>query len=86
MDRLERGRIEVIKRDYPKGTRVVLIRMDDEQAPEKGTEGTVDYVDDIGTVHITWDDGSKLGVVIGVDVIKRKNESIDKMYINPFYI
>lgn len=86
MDRLEIERIEVIKRDYPKGTRVILIRMDDEQAPEKGTEGTVDYVDDIGTVHISWDGGSKLGAVIGVDVIKRQDESVDKMCINPFCI
>lgn len=86
MDKLERERINVIKRDYPKGTRVVLVKMDDEQAPSKGTEGTVEYVDDIGTVHISWDNGSKLGAVIGEDLIKRVAEQVDKMCINPFYI
>ena len=86
MDRLEIERIEVIKHDYPKGTRVVLVRMEDEQAPSKGTLGTVDYVDDIGTVHISWDTGSKLGVIIGVDVIKKAYEDVDKMCINPFCI
>ncbi len=38
MDKLEIERIKVIKRDYPKGTRVVLIRVDDEQAPMRVTE------------------------------------------------
>lgn len=32
-----------------------------------GTEGTVRRVDDFGTVHVDWDNGSRLGcVVIGV--------------------
>ena len=32
-----------------------------------GTQGTVDFVDGIGTVHVTWDNGSHLGLVPGVD-------------------
>lgn len=28
-----------------------------------GTEGTVTSVDDAGTVHVNWDDGSRLGLV-----------------------
>ncbi len=86
MDKLEIERIKVIKRDYPKGTRVVLIRMDDEQAPMRGTEGTVEFVDDIGTVHISWDNGSCLGAVIGEDAIRKVSEPIDKQFINPFNI
>ena len=31
----------------------------------------VDFVDDIGTVFVNWDNGSRLGVVYGEDVIKR---------------
>lgn len=30
-----------IRRDYPAGTRVVLVKMDDKQAPPSGTKGTV---------------------------------------------
>ena len=28
-----------------------------------GSEGTVLLVDDFGTVHVRWDDGSRLGLV-----------------------
>lgn len=86
MDRLERERIEVIKRDYKPGTRVVLVHMDDVQAPPEGTQGTVEYVDDIGTVHIRWDNGSTLGAIIGEDVVRRMSEPSVKSYINPFNI
>ena len=40
MDKLEKQRVQVIKKAYPEGTRVVLVRMEDEQAVPKGTEGT----------------------------------------------
>lgn len=30
---------------------------------EPGTFGTVDHVDDLGTVHVKWDNGSTLGMV-----------------------
>ena len=40
-----------------KGARVRLISMDDVQAPPAGTEGTVQYVDDAGTIHVQWDTG-----------------------------
>ena len=32
-----------------------------------GDRGTVELVDDIGTVHINWDSGSRLGLVPGED-------------------
>jgi len=36
-----------------------------------GDQGTVSFVDDIGTVHINWDCGSSLGVGYGIDVIRK---------------
>lgn len=36
-----------------------------------GLKGTVVAVDDIGTVHIAWDNGSSLGAAYGVDYIRR---------------
>ena len=36
-----------------------------------GDEGTVFHVDDAGTVHVNWDCGSTLGMVYGVDVIRK---------------
>lgn len=41
--------VERIRKEYPVGARVVLVRMDDPQAPPVGTEGTVCGVDDIGS-------------------------------------
>lgn len=32
-----------------------------------GSEGVVDFIDDIGTVFAKWDDGSSLGMVYGED-------------------
>lgn len=33
-----------------------------------GATGTVENVDDAGTVHVRWDDGSTLGLIPGEDV------------------
>lgn len=60
--------VEEIKKKYPCGTRIRLIRMCDPytKIPE-GTEGTVVGVDGIGTIFVNWDNGSSLGVVYGED-------------------
>lgn len=73
---LDRGRIEVLRKQYPTGCNVVLVRMDDTQAPPAGTKGTVLCVDDIGTIHVQWESGSTLGIVPGVDMIRRLFEEI----------
>lgn len=67
---LEKKTIEELKKKYPIGARVKLIRMNDRQAPPSGTFGTVNGVDDIGSVLITWDNGSTLNVVFGEDAIE----------------
>lgn len=57
-----------MKELYPGGTRIRLISMNDPYAPiAPGTEGTVDFVDDIGTLHCTFDDGRVLGVIPSED-------------------
>ena len=71
----KREEVERIKARYPIGTRVELIEMNDpyrEMPP--GLRGTVVAVDDIGTVHIAWDNGSSLGAAYGVDRIRRISE------------
>jgi hypothetical protein len=35
-----------------------------------GVRGTVDFVDDMGTIHVSWDNGSQLGLVAGEDQYK----------------
>lgn len=72
MNRQERinRQIKSLRESFPAGTRVELIRMDDDQAPPVGTLGTVISVDDIGTIHVRWDNGSSLGLVLGVDACR----------------
>ena len=59
--------IQTIKERYPAGTVIELIHMDDPQAPPAGTRGTVRSVDDIGTIHVSWENGSSLGLIHEVD-------------------
>lgn len=62
--------IESLRKRFPAGCRVELLRMDDVQAPPKGTKGTVLGVDDIGSIMVEWDNGSILNVVYGKDVCR----------------
>ena len=66
-----RDMVEQIRREYPAGTRVELVRMDDVQAPPPGTKGTVTGVDDIGSLLMKWDNGSGLNVVYGEDIVHK---------------
>ena len=59
--------VDEVRHRYPIGCRVVLDFMDDIGAPPPGTQGTVCAIDDIGTVHCSWDNGSGLGVALGAD-------------------
>ena len=64
-------KLEQLRKRYPEGMRVELVRMDDVQAPPPGTQGTVWGVDDMGSILVDWDTGSSLSVVPGVDIVKR---------------
>ena len=61
-----------LRKEYPAGTRVELIKMNDPFNSNlyPGVQGTVVVVDDIGTIHVQWDCGSSLGVVYGEDRCK----------------
>lgn len=61
-----------IKERYPIGTVIELTAdMEDNYNPiPKGMQGEVIGVDDIGTLHMKWQNGSGLGVVVGEDSFK----------------
>ena len=63
--------VEGLRRQYPVGTRVELVQMDDAQTPPVGTLGTVWGVDDTGSIMVHWDNGSGLNVVYGVDICRK---------------
>lgn len=69
MNRLTHEELADLRKRYPIGCRVKLIRMDDQYCRDlkPGMMGTVTHVDDIGTIHVAWDCGSTLGVVYGAD-------------------
>lgn len=62
MDNLNR-----IKRMYCPGMLIELIWMDDPQAPPTGTLGRVLFVDDIGQIHMQWENGSSLALNVDCD-------------------
>lgn len=63
--------VECVKKRFPVGSRVELVRMDDPQAPPIGTKGTVQGVDDIASIMVHWDNGSHLNVAYGKDICRR---------------
>ena len=74
MYRISDSVLKNLRADYPPGTRVKLIKMDDVQAPPKGTKGTVRGVDAVGSIMVSWDNGSGLSVVYGEDIIEKVAE------------
>ena len=64
---INRKKVEMIKEIYPTGTKIELDYMEDPQAVPPGTKGTVEYVDDIGQIHVKWENGSGLALIYGVD-------------------
>ena len=52
--------VELVSMDDPYNTKLV-----------PGCRGTVIAVDSIGTIHVSWDCGSSLGVVYGVDSCRK---------------
>lgn len=63
--------VKQLREEYPEGTRVRLISMQDPYAPPRGTEGTVQGVDDAGAIMVDWDNGSGLHILYEVDVCEK---------------
>ena len=74
------NKFDFLRNKYPTGTRVRLVQMDDVQAPPVGTLGTVMGVDDLGSILVSWDNGSSLSVVWKVDQCEKvTNELLDQI-------
>ena len=72
MNFISKEALERIREEYTEGTRVELTRMSDPYRIDlvPGCRGTVRFVDDMGTIHVSWYIGSSLGVVHGEDACK----------------
>lgn len=80
--------IRRLKNMYLPDTLIQLIYMDDKQAPPPGTKGRVLFVDDIGNIHVKWQNGSSLALIDGIDEFKvveysneYNNDEKDENYI-----
>lgn len=67
---ISKEQLALLRKNYPAGSRVELLYMDDVQAPPVGTKGSVLGVDDTGSIMVSWDNGSSLNVIFGVDSCK----------------
>jgi len=70
MQSLTKEALQALRERYKRGMRVELIEMDDEQAPPIGTKGTIQGVDDMGSVLVSWDNGSSLNLLYDIDIFK----------------
>ena len=57
-----------LRKQYPIGTKIQLISMRDEKYPIlPGTIGEVTHIDDLGSIHMKWQNGSSLAIIPEVD-------------------
>lgn len=82
-DELTKTEIAQIRLNYPPGTRVLLIHMEDSCAVPSGTRGSVISVDDAGQIHMKWDNGRTLSIVPQADQYRKltKFELMEEMVI-----
>lgn len=69
-------RVDMLRREYPRGTRVLMEYMEDANPIEYGSTGKVELVDDLGTIHVSWDCGRNIGIIPGVDKFKKLDEPV----------
>jgi len=54
------------------GDIVRCIKMVDDPRPiEPGLTGRVESIDDMGTIHVIWENGRLLGLIPGVDIYEK---------------
>lgn len=82
----------VLRNMYPPGCRVELEDMEADPYVKlsPGDLGTVQFVDDAGQIHVSWDCGHSLAMVFGVDHCKcvmreeRLQEILQRIQAMPF--
>ena len=74
-----RKEIERLRKKYLEETRVRLFSMTGEPQMQEGLTGTVRFVDDIGSIHVDWDNGSTLALIPDEDdfeILKEQQKKI----------
>ena len=72
MNTIKPNMLKALRQYYAPGTRVELISMNDPYSKLKpGDQGVVNFIDDLGTIFVSWTSGSGLGVVYGEDYVAK---------------
>lgn len=77
--------IDDIRFEFPEGTAVKLIKMDNEPQMYEGLKGIVTSVDDIGQIHVQWENGSTLALNTKSDIFEKDtlNNKLTVLLVNP---
>lgn len=77
--------VEKLREKYLTSTRIELDEMNGETQMMSGLKGTVQYVDDMGQIHMNWDNGSTLALNVDEDSFKIIEEKplISVLYVEP---
>lgn len=59
--------VKEMKEVFIKGLRVELVEMVGEPDMPRGLQGVIDFVDDIGNIHVKWDNCRTLALIYGKD-------------------
>lgn len=64
---LERLETDKLRKEYPVGSTVILEEMAGNAHMPKGIKGIITSVDAVGHIHVSWENGSKLLLIVGED-------------------
>jgi hypothetical protein len=64
-------KIEMLRASYTVGSRIELLSMEGESDMPNGLRGTVDFIDDIGQLQMSWDNGRTLALNPDVDRFRK---------------
>lgn len=74
LKQISREQLESLRKRYPAGTKVCLKEMEGEAQMPSGLKGEVCHVDDMGQIHVNWENGSGLALVPGVDSFSKASD------------
>ena len=78
--------LEQLRKKYPVGTKLQLLSMRNEKYPVlPGTVGEVTHIDDAGSIHMRWENGSSLALIPEIDSFQTVSEAKNKAKPPPLY-
>ena len=78
--------LKQLRKKYPVGTKLQLLSMRNEKYPVlPGTVGEVTHIDDAGSIHMRWENGSSLALIPEIDSFQTVSEAKNKAKPPPLY-